>query len=54
MRMLTYGVLMALALSIGWIASVHADGFRPFNRKPTLATDLVTGLPEVEVPAIAG
>jgi len=53
MRMLTYGVLMTLALSLGWAALSHADDFRPFSRKPTLATDLVVDAPKIRPAAIA-
>ena len=54
MRMLTYGMLMTLALSLGWAALSHADDFRPFSRKPTLATDLVVGSSETPEMEIAG
>ena len=52
MRMFSYGGLMGLALLLGWIALTHADDYRPFNRKPTLATDMMVVLAEIELPAI--
>ena len=53
MRMFSYGGLMGLALLMGWIALSHADDFRPFNRKPTLANDMMIVLTEIERPVIA-
>ena len=52
MRMFGYGGLMGLALLLGWMALSHADDFRPFNRKPTLATDMMVVLADIERPAI--
>lgn len=51
MRIYSYGGLMALSIILGWIALSHADGFLPFNRKPTLATDTMVLLPENVMPA---
>ncbi len=51
MRMFSYGGLMGLAIILGWVALSHADGFRPFNRKPTLAADTMVLMAENMMPA---